>query len=62
MTEISQTDYVEIFYSSAINLWGEEEAKKMRDHLVKTARSVWIIGKSDLDSIVEPATRLRHGK
>ena len=62
MTEISQKEYVEVVYSSAKNLWGEEEAKKMREHLVKTASSVWIIGKSNLDTMVEPATRLRHGK
>lgn len=62
MTEISQRDYIEMVYASAKSLWGEEEAEKMREHVEKTAGSVWMVGKQELNAGIEPATRLRHGK
>lgn len=58
MTEISEKDYIEIVYSSAKNLWGKDEAMKMRDHIVKTAGAVWRTGKIELTPGIEPVTKL----
>ncbi len=60
MTEISEKDYIEMVYTSAKGLWGEDEAEKMREHVKKTAGSVWRIGKEELTPGTEPATKLRH--
>jgi len=62
MTEISEKDYIDMVFASAKGLWGEAEAEKMRDHVEKTAGSVWRIGKEELNPGTEPATKLRHGK
>lgn len=62
MTEISEKDYIDIVYTSAKALWGETEAEKMRDHIEKTAGSVWRVGKIELNPDIEPVTRLWHGK
>jgi hypothetical protein len=34
----------------------------MREHIEKTASSVWTIGKQELTPDVEPITKLRYGK
>ena len=60
MTEVSEEEYIEMVLASAVELWGDEEAEKMRDHIVKTAGAVWHIGAEGLDPSIEPATRLRH--
>ena len=62
MTKISERDYIDMVYASAKDLWGEEAAERMRDHVEKTAGSVWRIGKQELKPGTEPVTRLRHGK
>lgn len=62
MTEISEKEYVDMVYESAKNLWGEEEAEKMRDHIEKTAGAVWRIGKQELNPGTEPVTKLRLGQ
>ena len=62
MTEISEKDYIEMVYASAKELWGEDEAEKMREHVEKTAGSVWRIGKEELTPGTEPATKLKHGE
>ena len=62
MTEISEKDYIEIVYASAEGFWGPEEAELMREHVEKTAGSVFRIGKIELEPGVEPVTKLRHGK
>ncbi len=60
MAEITEQDYIATVYASAETLWGEEEAKKMRDHIEKTAGAVWRLGKIELNAGLEPATKLRH--
>lgn len=62
MTAITEKDYIDIVYASAEGLWGDEEAEHMREHIEKTAGSVFRIGKQELKPGVEPATKLRHGK
>ena len=62
MTEISEKDYIDMVYASAKGLWGDEEAELMREHIKKTAGSVFRIGKEVLKPDVEPVTKLRHGK
>lgn len=62
MTEISEKDYIDIVNASAKGLWGDEEAEKMREHLGKTAGSVFRIGKQELTPGIEPVTKLRLGK
>ncbi len=58
MTGISEKDYIEIVYSSAKSLWGNEEAEKMRDHIEKNAGAVWRTGKIELSPGIEPVTKL----
>ena len=58
MTDISEKDYIEMVYSSAKNLWGEEEAEKMRDHIVNTAGAVWRTSKIELTPGIEPVIKL----
>lgn len=62
MKEISEKDYIDMVYASAKGLWGDEEAELMREHIKKTAGSVFRIGKEELKPDVEPVTKLRHGK
>jgi len=53
-------EYIEAMYETAVNLWGREEADKMRKHIESTASAVYRVGKLELDTSIEPATRLRH--
>lgn len=62
MTEITEKEYIETVIASAAQLWGDEEAKKMQDHLENTAGAVWRLGKNELTPGIEPATKLRHPK
>ena len=62
MTEISEKDYIDIVIASAEGLWGDKEAEQMREHIKKTAGSVFRIGKEELKPGLEPVTKLRYGK
>lgn len=62
MTEITEKEYIESTYRSAVQLWGPDEAKKMRDHIEKTAGAVWRLGKIELSPGTEPEIKLRHSK
>ena len=53
-------EYVAMMLEAAENLWGREEAEKMQQHIEATASAVYRIGKLDLGTELEPATRLRH--
>ena len=53
-------EYVEETYSAAESLWGREDAEKMLLHIETTASAVYRVGQLELDTAIEPATRLRH--
>ena len=58
MTELKE--YIEEMYNATESLWGREDAEKMRHHIEATASAVYRVGKLELDTEYEPATRLRH--
>ena len=53
-------DYIEMMHEAAENLWGREEAEKMRQQIEAIASAVYHVGKLELSTELEPATRLRH--
>ena len=58
MTELKE--YIEEMYRTAESLWGREDAEKMRQHIEATASAVYRVGKLELGTEHEPATKLRH--
>ena len=55
-------EYIEEMYNAAESLWGREDAEKMRQHIESTASAVYRVGKLELGTAIEPATKLRHRK
>ena len=55
-----QREYVELMHETAMILWGQEEAEKIRNHIETTANAVYRNAEAVLPTSLEPATRLRH--
>jgi len=58
MTDLKE--YIAEMYNAAESLWGKEDAEKMMQHIEATASAVYRVGQLEIDTAIEPATRLRH--
>lgn len=56
MSESDEKEYVNMVVETARQMWGNNELKKIRDQVEKTAKAVYTVSNYPLDPEIEPIT------
>ena len=56
MSDNDEKEYVSMAVESARHMWGNEELKKIREQVEKTAKAVYVVSNHPLDPDIEPIT------
>ena len=54
MSENTEKEYVSIVVESARQMWGDEEFKKIKEQVERTAKAVYSVSNYPLESGIEP--------
>jgi hypothetical protein len=56
MSESDEKEYVSMAVESARQMWGNEELKKIREQVERTAKAVYVVSNYPLGPEIEPIT------
>lgn len=56
MSENDEKEYINMVVETARQMWGNNELKKIRDQVEKTAKSVYAVSNYPLSPEIEPVT------
>jgi hypothetical protein len=59
MSDSEEKKYLEMTFSTAKKLWGEEVIK-IKEHIEITSKAVYRVNQFELTSDIEPVIKLRH--